>query len=223
MTLHPLQSKAIVFDLDGTLIDTTPLVIAHWQEFATEHGLDSEKILATSHGRRTIETIEQWAPSMDVAATADQFERTLASKKEGVSILPGVCALLEKIPENLYAICTAGTYHMASTRLRQCNIAQPRVMITAEDVIKGKPDPAGYLMAAKGLGMDPGDCIVFEDAPAGVRAATVAGMQCIACTTTHSAEELKEAGALHVVQFLSDIDLTVFSDKTIEINIRNTL
>lgn len=181
----------------------------------------------------------------------DQLERRLAEKTEGVSVLPGVTNLLEKIPLGRMAICTAGNRFMAETRLNQCSIAVPTVMATGDVVTAGKPEPEvkrhssrkvaqsgsfhfivltcsylfyqGYLLTAKGLKEDPKDCIVFEDAPAGVRAARAAGMQCIACTTTHTKEQLKEAGATYVVSFLTDVDITSLPDGSFEVIVTNTL
>ncbi|KAI9484811.1 HAD-superfamily hydrolase subfamily IA, variant 3 [Zychaea mexicana] len=226
MSLLPknvLRAKAFVFDLDGTLIDTTPLVEQHWRDFALEHDLDAEKILASSHGRRTIETIAAWVPHKATLEVAEEYERKLAQKTEGLSVLPGVTALLEKIPLGRMGICTAGNKFMAETRLGQCGMAVPTVMSTGDTVTRGKPDPEGYLAAAVNLGADPKDCIVFEDAPAGVRAATAAGMQSIACTTTHTAEQLKEANATYVVRYLTDVDVVTLPDGTFEVIVTEAL
>ncbi|KAI8140996.1 HAD-superfamily hydrolase subfamily IA, variant 3 [Fennellomyces sp. T-0311] len=212
-----LRAKAFVFDLDGTLIDSTPLVEQHWRDFALEHDLDAEKILASSHGRRTIETIAEWVPHKATLEVAEEYERKLAAKTEGLSVLPGVTALLEKIPLGRMGICTAGNKYMAQTRLGQCGIAVPTVMATGDTVTRGKPDPEGYLLAAKNLHTDPKDCIVFEDAPSGIRAACAAGMKSIGCTTTHTVEQLKEAGATYVVRYLTDVDIETLPDSTFEV------
>ncbi|KAI7881833.1 HAD-like protein [Lichtheimia hyalospora FSU 10163] len=215
--------KGFAFDLDGTLIDTTPLVVQHWREFALEHGLDAEKILATSHGRRTIETLQTWIPDKATMEMADDMERKLTAKTDGVSILPGVAALLEKIPLASTAVCTAGTRHMAENRLIQVGLDVPKVMSTGDSVSRGKPDPEGYLSAAERLGIDPKDCLVFEDAPAGVQAARAAGMDCIACATTHTVEQLKEAGASCVVEFLTDVDIERLPDGSFDVIASRTL
>ncbi|KAG0173885.1 hypothetical protein DFQ30_006716 [Apophysomyces sp. BC1015] len=220
---HTLRAKAFIFDLDGTLIDTTPLVERHWRAFAMEHELDAEKILATSHGRRTIETMEQWVPHQATAERAAAFERTLAQQSDGLSILPGVLALLEKIPVDRYGIFTAGNSHMAETRLTQCNMAIPRAMATGDTVSRGKPDPEGCFMIAKELHVEPQDCLVFEDSPHGIAAACAAGMQSIGCTTTHTADQLKEAGATKVVSLLTDVDITLLPDGTFELSVINSL
>jgi len=107
------RAKAFVFDLDGTLIDTIPLVEKFWHQFAFEHGLDGNKILATSHGVRTIETMAKWTPHKATPEHADDFERKLAEESEGVSVLPGISTLLQKIPHGKWGICTAMRYSSA--------------------------------------------------------------------------------------------------------------
>ncbi|KAI8388035.1 2-deoxyglucose-6-phosphate phosphatase [Radiomyces spectabilis] len=226
MSRSPSQGfrcKAFVFDLDGTLIDTTPLVIKHWRDFANEHDLDPEKILESSHGRRTIETIARWVPELATPEVVAEMERKVADQTEGVSILPGVRNLLDKIPQNRIAVCTAGTEYMATTRLKQCEITLPKVMATGDRVTHGKPHPESYLLAAHELGYAPEDCLVFEDAPAGVKSGRAAGMQVIACTTTHSAEELRESGATKIVQFLSDVEIVPLPDGNFEVLVSNAL
>ncbi|KAG2220977.1 hypothetical protein INT45_006510 [Circinella minor] len=222
LSKHILRAKGFIFDLDGTLIDTTPLVERFWRQFALENDLDAEKILATSHGRRTIETIAEWVPHKATIEYAEEFEGKLAQNTEGLSVLPGVTTLLEKIPLGRMGICTSGNKNMAQTRLTQCNMPVPTVMATGDTVTVGKPDPEGYLTAARNLELDPKDCIVFEDAPAGIRAAKSAGMQCIGCLTSHTVEQLKEAGVDYIVQLLTDVDIEQLPDGSFEVILTNT-
>ncbi|ORY94055.1 putative haloacid dehalogenase-like hydrolase [Syncephalastrum racemosum] len=216
-TTHTLRAKAFIFDLDGTLIDTTPLVEKYWREFAREHNLDPEKILATSHGRRSIDTIAEWVPHKATIEYATECERKLADNSEGVSLLPGAEALLQKVPAGKFGICTGGMRYMVESRFRQCNLVVPNVLATADSVQNGKPHAEGYLQAAAGLGVDPKDCVVFEDAPSGVRAARAAGMDVVALLTTHSREQLEEAGATYIVPFLTEVDIQVLPDETFEV------
>ncbi|KAI9313577.1 HAD-superfamily hydrolase subfamily IA, variant 3 [Dichotomocladium elegans] len=218
-----LRARAFAFDLDGTLIDTTPLVEKHWRNFAMEHNLDPEKILATSHGRRTIETLSQWTPDNATQQAAEAFERKLAEQSEGVSILPGVQSLLDEISSQKWGICTAGNKHMATMRLTQVGLPVPSALVTGDTVSRGKPDPESYLALATKLGVEPKWCLVFEDAPAGVRSARAAGMNCVACTTTHTVDQLKEAGATYVVSHLTDVDISILSDGTYDVLVSNPL
>ncbi|KAH8554613.1 HAD-like domain-containing protein [Umbelopsis sp. PMI_123] len=218
-----LITKCVLFDMDGTLIDTTPLVEKHWRSFAAEHGLDAEKILEMSHGRRTIDTLKYWTPHHATPEIADMYERKLTNESEGVSILPGVTSLLAALPHDKYGICTSAKSYMAEARLKQCNMDIPKVLVTADRVEHGKPDPEGYIMTGKILGYGGSDCVVVEDAPAGVEAAKRAGMHSIACVTTHSLEQLKAAGADYIVNDLGDVDVTVLGDGRLEFTISNPL
>lgn len=148
---------------------------------------------------------------------ATEMERRLADESEGVSLLPGAEALLQKVPAGKFGICTGGMRYMVESRFKQCNLVLPGVLATADSVQNGKPHAEGYLQAAAGLGMDPKDCVVFEDAPSGVRAARAAGMDVVAVLTTHSREQLEEAGATYIVPFLTEVDIQVLPDETYEV------
>ncbi|KAG2196192.1 hypothetical protein INT47_004718 [Mucor saturninus] len=223
MAIKTLTSKAFIFDLDGTLIDTTPLVVKYWTNFALEHNLDPEQILATSHGRRTIETLERWTPELATVDYVNKFEGGLAKETEGVTVLPGVLDLLNSIPTEDWTVNTAGTITMAVSRLSQFNIHVPKEMATGDKLTFGKPHPEGYLLAAKILRKEPKDCLVFEDAPAGVQAAIAAGMDCIACTTTHTVDQLREAGATVIVERLDSVHIERQSDGSYKTVISNTI
>ncbi|KAI8636058.1 HAD-like domain-containing protein [Parasitella parasitica] len=205
MAIQTLKLNAFIFDLDGTLIDTTPQVIKFWTDLALKYNLDPAKILETSHGRRTIETLQCWIPELATIEHVNELEGKLALEKEGVIVLPGVMDLLQSISAKDWTVNTAGTNLMATTRLSQFNIQIPEKMATGDMLTHGKPHPEGYLKAAAILGKEPKECLVFEDAPSGVQAAIAAGMQCIACTTTHTVEQLKAAGATVIVDRLDSV------------------
>ncbi|GAN02034.1 HAD family hydrolase [Mucor ambiguus] len=205
MVTQTLKSTAFIFDLDGTLIDTTPQVVKFWTNIALENKLDPAQILETSHGRRTIETLQRWVPELATMEYVNDLEGRLALEKEGVVVLPGVMDLLQSMPAEDWTVNTAGTNLMATTRLTQFDIQVPKQMATGDMLTHGKPHPEGYLKAAAILGKEPKDCLVFEDAPSGVMAALAAGMQCIACTTTHTLDQLKEAGATVIVDRLDSV------------------
>ncbi|KAI8967260.1 HAD-like domain-containing protein [Mycotypha africana] len=219
MVSKTLACTGIIFDLDGTLIDTTPLVIQAWTDIAKKYNLDPEQILATSHGRRTIETLQRWVPEIATVEYVNQFEAELAQNMEGVMILPGVRELVGSIDVQDWTVNTAGTWTMATTRLTQFNLPVPKDMATGDRLTHGKPHPEGYLRAAEIIGKEPRQCIVFEDAPAGVQAAVAAGMQCIACLTTHTAQQLKEAGATVIVERLDSVHVKKQADGTYQMTV----
>ncbi|KAG2230866.1 hypothetical protein INT48_003029 [Thamnidium elegans] len=214
-------AKAIIFDLDGTMVDTTPLVEHHWHLFAKENGLDGYK--ARSHGVRTMETFEKWTPHKATPEEVAEFERKLADESDGVRVLPGVISLLEKIPTDKWGIYTGGTQYMAKKRLEQSKLPRPGTVICGDMLTKGKPDPAGYIRAAKEVGYQGNEVIVFEDAPAGVKSGRDAGAVVIACATSHTVDQLKDAGAHCVVKFLTDVDLTVLPDGSLKVEVKNIL
>jgi mannitol-1-/sugar-/sorbitol-6-phosphatase len=195
--------KAILFDLDGVLVNSTECVERTWRAWAARHHLDPEKIIAYAHGRRTIETVQLVAPEL----SADEELRTLESSEamtaEGVYEVEGARELLESLPQDRWAIVTSGVRPVAEFRIRLTGLPSASVMICADDISRGKPDPEGYLKAAVGLRQSPADCIVIEDAPAGIEAAHNAGMQAIGIAATYPRDRLLQADA--VVKRLADL------------------
>jgi sugar-phosphatase len=188
--------SAILFDLDGVLVDSTGSVERHWGIWAAEHNLDIHQLLAVAHGRRTTETIRLVAPHLDSEAEVQRIEYREAADVEGVRVMPGARELVRSIPEARWGIVTSGTRHLATARLRLAQISIPAVLVTAESVKEGKPNPAPYLTGARLLGFSPQDCIVIEDAPAGIESARAAGATVIALANTYPAEDLKAANAI---------------------------
>jgi sugar-phosphatase len=194
---------AILFDLDGVLVDSTGSVTRQWKRWAQENNIDPQKVVEIAHGVRTIEIVRKLAPHLDAEAEVVRLEKREADDHEGVAVMPGAAELIKAIPEGRWCVVTSGTRHLATSRLKLANLPTPQVLVSADDVSKGKPDPEPYLMGAKLLGMKPAECLVIEDAPAGIRAAHAGGMKAIAITSTYPASALQEADA--VVQKLAQI------------------
>ena len=182
--------------MDGVLMDSTPSVERVWRTWATMHGLDPEHVAPLAHGRRSIETIRAVAPELDAEKENILVEQMEIDDKEGVTALPGAAELLAQLPPEQFAIVTSATRPLAVARLGYAGIPVPHHMITANDVIHGKPSPEPFLKGAALLGFIPVDCLVFEDSPAGIASARSAGMQAIALQTTFPAEQLKNANAI---------------------------
>lgn len=188
--------SAVLFDLDGVLVDSTRSVERHWRIWAAEHNLDFHRLLAVAHGRRTSETIRLIAPQLDSESEVQRIEHREADDVEGVQVMPGARELVESIPQGRWGIVTSGTRHLATSRLKLAQIPIPAVLVTAESVKEGKPHPAPYLMGAQLLGLSPEDCVVIEDAPAGVDSARAAGATVIGLANTYPAENLKAANGI---------------------------
>ena len=191
--LNPLSCRAILFDLDGVLVDSSACVEQHWRRWATLHGFDVQAILRVGHGRRTEETIAAVAPHLDAASEAAMLTRSEETQTDGVRSVPGARSLLLGLPADAWAIVTSGNTATALTRIRHCNLPEPRVLVSADRVSRGKPHPEPYLLAAQRLEIAPGDCIVVEDTPHGIAAGQAAGMHVIAIASTFAASALHDA------------------------------
>jgi len=207
--MRTFSCAAILFDLDGVLVDSRAAVERQWARWAREHHLEPAEIIPIAHGRPTIETIRQVAPHLDIDAEAHAMEQREISDLEGVRAISGAADLLARIPPDRWAVVTSGTRDLATTRLRAVGLPVPRTMITASDIHHGKPDPEPYLKGAAALRIPARECIVVEDAPSGIRAGKAAGMRVIGVPTTYPVEQLGEANVL--VKRLSDLRLTTAS------------
>src|SRR4051812_30737991 len=179
------ECRAVVFDLDGVLVDSTAYVERQWRRWAIAKGFSPEPFLRVCHGRRAIETIQLAAPHLDAAAEVAAFVPDEDSAVEALQPIKGAAQLLQALPVGSWAVATSGTRAGAMERLRNAGLPVPAVLVCAEDVLHGKPSPDVYLLAAASLGVSPGECVVIEDAPAGIQAARAAGMRVVALTTTH--------------------------------------
>jgi sugar-phosphatase len=173
MTLLPC--RGILFDCDGVLVDSDASVMSAWGRWAVELGLDPDDVLPIVHGRRSEDTIAQLLPAAERAAGVDLIDRLELDDAATVRAIPGALELVASMPADSWAVVTSGTYALATARLRAAGFELPHVLITADDVRRGKPDPEGYLAAAERLGLAPADAIVLEDAQAGIDAARAAG------------------------------------------------
>ncbi|PYP85712.1 MAG: HAD family hydrolase [Candidatus Angelobacter sp. Gp1-AA117] len=191
-----LTCKAILFDLDGVLVDSTAAVERVWRLWALERNLDPEPVIEHAHGRRSIETVRRFAPELDAGQENLAVENMEIADREGVIPLPGSSEMLRKLPQDKFAIVTSATRALAEARLSYAGLPLPQHLVSADDVIHGKPSPEPYLKGASMLGFAAQDCLVFEDTPAGVLAARSGGMKAIALITTYSASELKSADAI---------------------------
>ncbi len=201
-----IDVAAVLFDCDGVLVDSAASVERAWRRWATERGLDEDAVVAVAHGRRTEDTLVDLGFSDDLAAEVERIESAEVADAASVSAYPEAAALLPTLPPDAWAVVTSGTHALVTSRLAASGLPLPPVLVTAEDVAAGKPDPEGYLEAARRLGRLPADCLVVEDAPAGVEAALAAGMRVVALPTTHPAEEL---GAATLVAPWRDIVVSV--------------
>jgi sugar-phosphatase len=198
--------RAIVFDLDGVLVDSMPAIRGYWTDWAGRHGVAAETVLGALH-LTAEELIRKFAPNLDASVEARATAVGQARIETGIVAFEGGKALIERLPQNGWAVVTSARRDLALRHLALGRLPVPDVLITAEDTPRGKPDPAGYLLAAERLGIPPSRCLAIEDSPAGVRAARSAGMHVVAVTTSHSATELDEADA--VVISLASLRLRV--------------
>jgi sugar-phosphatase len=196
---------AVLFDLDGVLVDSTGSVGRQWRIWARERGIDEEKVIAIAHGVRAVEVIRTVAPHLNAEAEVCSLEKREAADHDGVAVMPGAVDLVRSIPEGFWGVVTSGSRLLATARLQLAGIPLPKVMITADDVINGKPHPEPYLKGAEQLGVNPKECLVIEDAPAGIRAAHAGGMKVIGLTSTYAAPALNEAD--YVVKKLAQLQI----------------
>ena len=187
--------SAILFDLDGVLLDSTRVVAAQYTRWALENSLDPAEVMKAAHGVRTLEVVQRVAPHLDAVAETRKIEDREAIA-DGIVAIPGAVTLLNTIPRGRWCVVTSGTRYLATTRMRRFGIPVPDILVTADDVRHGKPDPEPYRRGAELLKANPADCVVIEDAPAGIRSARSAGMKVISLPTTYPASELHEADVI---------------------------
>jgi mannitol-1-/sugar-/sorbitol-6-phosphatase len=187
-----IHAEALLFDNDGTLVSSLESVHRCWTRWAEEFGITAEEFARVElHGRPAVEIAADLLPADVVPQALARIEQLEVEDvpNGGVHLLPGTRAFLDALPADRWAVVTSATRRLAEARLEAVGIL-PKTLVAADDVTRGKPDPEPYLLAARELGVDPARCVVFEDAPAGLRAGRAAGMTTVALTTTHQAHEL---------------------------------
>jgi sugar-phosphatase len=188
-----VSSKAILFDMDGILISSIGSVERSWTKWALLRGIDPALARATAHGRRAVETIAKLRPDLDTSAELTVIEDLEVADNEGLTVLPGVPDLLAALPANRWTVVTSATERLARLRLAAGGIPVPEKLVTADQVKCGKPHPEPFLAGAALLGVEPADCVVFEDSASGAEAGRAAGCTVVATTFSHPAESLKAA------------------------------
>jgi sugar-phosphatase len=172
--------------MDGTIVNSRASAERIWGAWAAAHGLDVGKFLPTMHGARAVDTIAKLGlPGVDAEAEALAVTQAETVDVEGIVEIPGAARFLCSLPPDKWAVVTSAPLDLATRRLQAAGISPPHVLVTAEDISAGKPSPEGYLLAAKRLGVDAVDCLVFEDAPVGILAGEAAGATVMVVTSSH--------------------------------------
>jgi sugar-phosphatase len=179
--------SAFLFDMDGTLLDSIPSANRAWSKWAARHGVDFQEMRKHMHGMRAIETIRRWGPA-DLDVEAEYEALTIAEMEDvhDIEAISGAGAFLAALPADRWALVTSAPRNLALRRIEAAGLPMPPLLVTADDVTNGKPAADCFLMAAEKLGVPPQDCLVWEDAPAGIAAAKAAGMACIVVGATHT-------------------------------------
>ena len=185
--------SAILFDLDGVLVDSLRVVERAWRRWAREQGLPADEVLAVVHGRTAREVVALFAPHLDAAEQSVLVGGYETEHRGELALLPGARECVGIARRGPWAVVTSGTRELATARLTMVGLPVPEILVTADDVTFGKPDPEPYRRAAAALGVPAAECVVVEDAPMGVLAAKRAGMTVLAVTTTHAAAALGHA------------------------------
>jgi sugar-phosphatase len=207
MNSMKIQCRGVLFDLDGVLVDSTPAVARVWTIWANKHGFVPDDVVRQAHGRPSMATIRELLPDADHDAENREVERGEIEDVEGVIPLPGALEILQALPPDRWTIATSCTRQLAEVRIRAAGLPMPKHLITSDDVQHGKPNPEPYIKGAKTLGLAPADCIVVEDAPAGIRAGRAAAARVLALRTTAPDPELTQAGATWIVNDLTSLRL----------------
>ncbi|BCR97425.1 HAD family hydrolase [Aspergillus luchuensis] len=215
----------LLSDFDGTIVDSTDAIVKHWHKIGAELGVDPKTILATSHGRRSIDTIQLYDPKKANWEYVSYIEGRIPKEYGSDAVeIPGARYFMSALDDAgaRWGVVTSGTRALVDGWLGVLNLAHPKVLVVAEDVELGKPDPRCYLLGRTRLGLEhSSSLVVLEDAPSGIRAGKAAGFKVIALTTTHTLAQLQEAGADWIVEDLRSISIKGVVDGQMQLEIRN--
>jgi sugar-phosphatase len=206
---YPLARSfaAFLFDMDGTLLDSTAVANRVWRDWAESHGLDVEQVIAVLHGVRVRDTVRRFATgTMDVDREAERITAAEIAQVEGITEIAQARAFLDSLPRDRWAVVTSAPRALATRRIEAAGLPSPPLLVAAEDIIIGKPAPDCYIAAAKALGVKIRDCLIWEDAPAGIAAGEAAGATVIVVEATHADPD--NAGRLRIPDF-SGLSCTV--------------
>ena len=201
-----LHAHAILFDMDGTLVDSSAVIMRVLYGWAERHGLERARIDQLPHGRKTRDTIAGLAPHLDLATEVAALDAAELADLDGISAVAGAATLLAALQPEQWAVVTSADRELARLRLAAAGLPLPQLLIAGDSVVNGKPAPDGYLLAAERLGWRPDECIVFEDAPAGITAGVAAGMRVIGVAGWSRRAELAACTAM--IADLHDVSVT---------------
>ncbi|MGI8745898.1 MAG: HAD-IA family hydrolase [Bryobacteraceae bacterium] len=185
-----IQCAAILFDMDGTLVDSTAIVERAWGWWAERHHVPLQDVLRFSHGRPTVDSMEHFLPGQDHAAELAEMLLFEEQVTDGITAVPGAVEAMNAVKSGKWAVVTSAPRKLAGIRLAAAGLSVPKVLVGVDEIERGKPDPQGYLMAAERLNIAPADCLVFEDTGPGIEAGLRAGMQAVGLLTTVPPEQL---------------------------------
>ncbi|WP_433268352.1 HAD-IA family hydrolase [Micromonospora vinacea] len=197
------MDRPVLFDIDGTLVDSTQAVTTIWREVATRFGVDADPILKVCHGRRDEDVVPEFFPPDLVASVVREIADLELLQADLVEPIRGAASVLNSVTEGRWAVVTSGSRALMTARMRGAGLKIPSVFVAADDVTQGKPHPEGYLLAASQLGVDAMSCVVVEDSPAGVAAGKAAGAAVVALAGTHAPESLTTADV--VIENLNEL------------------
>jgi len=220
MATIEITCRAILSDLDGTLIDSATCVDYAWEVWARDHDLDIEWIKRSAHGMRTADSLKILVPHLDLATEMKHLEELECGCTTDLAPIAGAPELLATLAPGHWAIVTSGSNRLANHRLSYVGLPKPTVFVTADDVTSGKPEPQCYLMAARGLGVDPAQCVVLEDSPAGIRAGQAAGARVIAIGVSSSDHDISLAD--YVIHDLTKIKVKIDNSGLMAISLITT-
>ena len=191
--LVSVRGRAVLFDMDGTLVDSTQVVERAWGSWAARHNIPLQDVLSFSHGRPTISTLEHFLPGRNHAVELKELAHFEETQTEGILAVAGAAHVLHALQSqnHPWAVVTSAWRRLAEIRIKAAGLTLPTVIVPIDEIRNGKPDPEGFLQAAAHLGIAPEDCIVFEDTRPGIQAGLNGGMQVIGLLTTCSSKQLR--------------------------------